>query len=210
MLKLILLLSLSLVAAAGRSQSIADLTEQLALDVQKLSSLKATLQDMYQGYETLKEGYTRIRDIARDNFNLHETFLDAMWVLSPAVSGDPRLTAILNTEYRIVTEYRTAMTRIASTAVFSPEEVTYITSLLSGVLQKSTEAIEELTMVSTDNMLRMTDDQRLAALDRIDTETWEELGILEQVDNTVAMEAARRKKEGNDIQTLKALYGLPN
>ena len=210
MLKLLFLLSLNLVTVAGRPQSIADLTEQIVLDLQKLSSLKATLQDMYQGYETLRAGYTRIRDVVRDNFNLHEVFLDALWVLSPAVRSDPRLAAILNTEYRIVAEYRTAMARIGRSTVFSPEEVAYITGTLAALLQKSTQAIEELTMVTTDNTLRMTDDQRLDALGRIDAETRSELAWVQQIDNAVAVETARRNKEGNDIQTLKALYGLPN
>ena len=210
MLKIIFLLSLILVAVAGRSQSIADLTEQLALDAQKLSSLKATLQDMYQGYETLKSGFSRIRDVVRDNFNLHEAFLDALWVLSPAARSDPRLEEIVNTEYRIVTEYRMAMARIGSSTVFSAEEVAYITGVLAAVLQKSFWAIEELTMVTTDNTLRMTDDQRLDVLGRIDAETRSELGRVQQVDNTVAVEVVRRNKEANDIQTLKSLYGLPN
>ena len=210
MLKIIFLLSLNLVALAGRPQTIADLTQQIGLDLQKLSSLKATLQDMYDGYETLKQGYTRIRDIVKDNFNLHEAFLDALWVVSPAVRGDPRLSEVLNTEYRIVAEYRVAMARIEGSRVFSVEEMAYVTGVLSGLLEKSTQAIEELTMVTADNTLRMSDDQRLDALGRIDTETRNELAFMQQMDNTVAVEAARRKKEANDIQTLKSLYGLFN
>lgn len=210
MLKLLFLLALSLGTASARSQSIADLTEQLALDAEKLSSLKSTLQDMYQGYETLRQGYTRIRDIARDNFNLHQAFLDALWVLSPAVRGDPRLETILNTEYRIVTDYKAGMTRIGNTSVFSPQELSYLTGVFSSILQQSTQAIEELTMVTTDNTLRMTDAQRLQALDRIDTETKNELAVLQRLDNEVAIETARRNKEAGDIQTLKTIYGIPN
>ena len=32
--------------------------------------MKSTLQEMYKGYTTVQQGYTRIRDIAKDNFNL--------------------------------------------------------------------------------------------------------------------------------------------
>jgi len=210
MLKVIYLMALCLTTMSGRPQTIADLAEQLALDGEKLTSLKSTLQDMYQGYETLQQGYSRIRNIARDNFNLHQAFLDALWVLSPAVRDDPRLEAILNTEYRIVAEYKAGMARIGSSTVFSVQELSYLTGVFSAILQKSTEAIEELTMVTTENELRMSDDQRLQALDRIDAETKNELRVLESLDNEVTIESARRVKEANDIQTLKSLYGIPN
>src|SRR6185312_3742009 len=157
MLKVIYLMALCLTTMSGRPQTIADLAEQLALDGEKLTSLKSTLQDMYQGYETLQQGYTRIRDIARDNFNLHQAFLDALWVLSPTVRGDPRIGEVVNTVYRIVAEFKTAMARIGNSKVFSVEEVGYISGVLSALLQKSTQAIEELTMVTTDNTLRMSD-----------------------------------------------------
>src|ERR1700761_6198283 len=105
MLKLVFMAVFGLAMSAAHGQSIVDLTEELALDAQKLSSMKATLQQMYQGYTELKDGYTRIRDVVKDNFNLHEAFLDALWVLSPAVRSDPRLQEIINVEYRIVQLY---------------------------------------------------------------------------------------------------------
>ncbi|HVS95203.1 MAG TPA: hypothetical protein VHE54_01920 [Puia sp.] len=210
MLKLILSMTIILPALAGRPQSIADLAEQLVLDGEKLSSLKATLQDMYQGYQTLQQGYTRIRDIARDNFTLHQAFLDAMWLLSPAVRGDPRLEAIINTEYRVVQEYKAGMARVAGSAIFSPAELSYLSGVFSNILQQSTQAIEELTMITTDNELRMSDAQRLQAMDRIDAEVKDELGLLERLDNEVAIETVRRNKEANDIHTLKAFYGISN
>lgn len=210
MQKMLLILALGLLSMTGRSQSILDLTEQLAFDAQKLASLKSTLQDMYQGYTQLKTGYTRIRDIVKDNFNLHKAFLDALWVVSPSVRNDPRLTTILNTATRIVSEYRAGASRASGNPVFTASELAYITGTLSALLRRCNQALEELAMVTTDNGLRMSDDQRIQVLDRIDTETRAELGFLQQFNNTLALEAARRQKEAGDINTLKQLYGLPH
>lgn len=210
MLKIFFIPVLGLLSVTGSSQSIADLTEQLALDVQKLSSLKSTLQDMYQGYEQLKTGYTHIRDIVKDNFNLHKAFLDALWVLSPAVREDPRLADILNTASRIVSEYQAGRSRFGGNPLFTAQELAYITGTLGALLQRSTQALEELTMVTTDNALRMSDAQRLQALDRIDAQVRAELAFLQRFNSTLAIEAARRQKEAGEINTLKALYGLPD
>ena len=195
---------------AVRAQSIAELTEELALDVQKLSSMKSTLQEMYQGYTELKNGYTRIRDVVKDNFNLHEAFLDALWVLSPAVRSDPRLQEIINTEYRLVQAYQAATGRLSGQSVWTTQELGFITGTFSTLLQRSLQVVEELTMITTDNELRMNDAQRLQALGRIDTEIKDELGFMERFDQELAIEAARRGQETNDINTLKSLYGLPN
>src|ERR1700679_2716289 len=102
MIKLVSTLALGLTLTQAHSQSIIQLTEQLAFDVKKLVSIKSTLQEMYQGYEDLQKGYTHIRDIVKDNFNLHAVFLDALWIVSQSVRNDPRLDDIFNTEYRLV------------------------------------------------------------------------------------------------------------
>ena len=61
-----------------RAQSAGDLIEQLVLDFQKLQDLKAILQNMYTSYKILDQGYTRIKDIAQGQFNLHKAFLDGL------------------------------------------------------------------------------------------------------------------------------------
>ena len=210
MLKIIFLASLGLATSTAHSQTIFQLTEQIALDAEKLASIKGTLQEMYQGYADLKQDYTRIRDIVKDNFNLHEAFLDALWILSPAVRGDPRITEIIDTEIRLVADYKVATTRVSGSTIWSAEELTYITGTFSMLLQRSLQAVEELTMLTTDNELRMSDAQRLTALGRIDTGIKQELAFMERFDNELQIEAARRNQEANDINTLKSLYGLPN
>jgi len=210
MLKLVFMTVLGLGMYSVRAQSIVDLTEELALDAQKLSSMKATLQEMYQGYADLKTGYTRIRDIVKDNFNLHEAYLDALWVLSPAVRSDPRLQEIINTEYRIVQAYQAATGRLNGQPVWTAQELGYITDTFSTLLQRSLQVIEELTLITTDNELRMNDSQRLQAMGRIDTEIKDELSFMERFDQELAIEAARRGQESNDINTLKSIYGLSN
>jgi hypothetical protein len=211
--KLFLTLLISLLGAMGaraRAQSIAELLVQLSLDEQKLSSMKSTLQQMYQGYATLEHGYTNIRDIAKGNFDLHKGFLDALWLISPAVQNDPRITNILNAEYSIVSGYRNAGGRWSASGVFTPQELNYIIETYSALLQRCEQSIEELTMVIAADQLRMSDDQRMQAIGRIDTDTREQMGILRQLDNTLSIQTAQRLKEGGDINTLKLLYGIPN
>lgn len=211
MTKQSLILLIGLFGTAGnelRSQTIADLVTQLSLDTEKLTSIKGTLQDMYKGYESLSQGYTHIRDIARDNFNLHQQFLDGLWVLAPTVRSDPRITNTLNTEYRFLAAYKTATAGLGSSSLFTPQELAYIINTYSSLLQLTLQSIEELTMVITDNQLRMSDAQRLQAISRIDTDSRSRLVFLQQFNNTLAIQAAQRQQTAGDINILKSFYGI--
>ncbi|HVU95491.1 MAG TPA: hypothetical protein VHE34_09715 [Puia sp.] len=210
MLKLLLLAVLGCGCLNARSQSILELTEQLAIDGEQLAAMRSTLQELVQGYNELKNGFTQIRDIARDNFHLHKTFLDALWVLSPMVRGDPRMGTIVHNASRIMNGYRSGGALVATNPVFSGPELDYINGTLSTLLTHCNQDLEELAMVSADNELRMSDAERLQTLGRIDTRLKAELVFSQEFNNTLAVEAARRQKEAGDLNTLKRLYGLPD
>jgi hypothetical protein len=210
MIKLLVILLLGCCALPARSQSILELTEQLAVDGEELAVMRSTLQELIQGYNQLKTGFTQIRDIAKDNFNLHKGFLDALWVLSPAVRGDPRMSTIVSAVSQIMAGYRNGGALVARNPVFSSQEQSYIQGTLSALLTHCNQDLEELSMVTTDNELRMSDEERLQALGRIDARLRTELAFSQEFNNTLAVEAARRQKEAGDLNTLKRLYGLPD
>jgi len=202
-------LGISLVTNLSQGQSITQLLQQYVLDIEKLASMKATLQQMYKGYATLETGYTTIRDIAKGNFNLHKAFLDALLVISPAVASDPRIPTIINTEYSIVAGYHAANARWSASGVFTPQELNYIIDTYSALLTRCTQSIEELTLVITADQLRMSDGQRMQAIGRIDEETKQQAAMLQQLDNTLAIQTEQRLAAQGDINTLNSIYGLP-
>lgn len=211
MTKLLLLLGLlGGLRSPGKAQSIADLLLQLELDKEKLSSMKSTLNEMYQGYTELKDGLTHIRDIAKASFNLHADFLNALLGVSSSVSGDPRITTILDAEYRIVADYRSAGARWSGSGMFSTQELAYIFGTYSTLLQRCLQSVEELTMVLTADELRMSDAERMAAIGRIQADTQVQLTMMQGMDNTLSIQVAQRQRVARDINSLKSLYDLPN
>ncbi len=208
--KCCLVLPLLLGLSSVRAQSITQLIEQLALDVQKLSELKSILSDMYKDYEVVNKGYADIKNIAEGNFNLHKVFLDGLLLVSPAVRGYPRIVDILNAEYSIVSEYRAASNRWHADGHFTVSELNYISDLYSTLFQRSLQCIDELTMVITADQLRMSDAQRLQAIDGVYSEISSQLRFLRQFNKATSLQAIQRLKEANDIETLKTIYGITN
>jgi hypothetical protein len=211
MTKLFLLLGLAGgLRFPSKAQSIADLVIQLELDKEKLSAMKSTLTEMYQGYAELKQGFTHIRDIAKANFNLHADFLGALLAVSPSVRGDPRLATILDSEYQIVAGYRSAGSRWSGTGLFSAQEMAYILGTYTALLQRCLQSVEELSMVLTADALRMSDAERMGAIGRIQTETQGQLAMMQALDNSLSMQVAQRQQAARDINSLKTLYDWPN
>src|ERR1700744_2274074 len=106
MKKLSIVFLLVVLANVGRAQSIAQDLEQLSLDYQKLAGLKSILSQMYTGYEALSKGYNAVKEVSQGNFNLHEAFLDGLFIVSPTVRAYPRVADIINDQTSLMGEYQ--------------------------------------------------------------------------------------------------------
>ena len=205
----ILTFIVSLHPIVSRAQSTGDLIEQLVLDFQKLQDMKAILQDMYTSYKILDQGYTRIKNIAQGQFNLHKAFLDGLLAVSPAVKNYYRVGEIIQAEYNLVREYKASSSRAHGSGLFTDSELGYIDGIYSTLFKRSLQSIDELTMVLTDDVLRMSDAQRLAAIDRVYGEINGQLQAVRQLNNATSVQVLQREKAINDIKTLKQFYGNP-
>ena len=203
---MMLLLSLTNVKA----QSIAQLTTQLILDIQKLSELKSILQDMYKSYQIIDKGYTDIKNIAEGNFNLHKFFLDGLLAVSPTVKNYQKAVDIINTQQQIIKEYKSASRLFNSGNIFSTQEMNYIGQVYNNLFNLSLKDLDELAMIMTDSELRMSDAERLSAIDRIDKGMQDKLSFLRSFNNNTSVQALQRAREQNDIGTIRSLYGINN
>ena len=205
---LLLVVCLGLSIGSTRAQSMAQLIEQLILDMQKLTELKTILKDMQEGYQVIDKGYTNIRDIVQGNFNLHKAFLDGLLAVSPSVRQYYKVAAIMDKERRIVTEYRAAGRRWVSSGLFTTSELGYIGRVYGVLSDRSTQCLDRLEMVMTADKLRMSDAERIEAIDRIDEDVTGQLEGLRRFNDGLTVQALQRAREINSINILKNMYGI--
>lgn len=194
----------------ARAQSIAQLTEQLALDIQKLAQLKDILSDLYKGYEIIDKGYTNIKNIVSGNFDLHKAFLDGLLAVSPSIKNYEKVEEIINAQAEIIREYSSAERQFRGSGAFSGKELDYISSVYGNLLSLSLKDLDELTRVMTASELRMSDYERLSAIDRIGQSMDEKLAFLRSFNSNTSVQALQRQRELNDIGTVRNLYGIKN
>ncbi|RYZ81446.1 MAG: TerB family tellurite resistance protein [Proteobacteria bacterium] len=179
--------------------------QQLLLNVEKLSQFKAILQNMYDGYKVLHKGYTTIKDISAGNFSLHKGFLDALLEVSPAVRKYKRIADIFNYQVRLVKEYKAAFIEFKNGDMFTHEEIGYLEKVYANLFKESLESLDELMVVITSGKLRMSDDERLQAIDRIYAKVEDQFAFLKEFNGNTTMLALQRKSEKADINLLKKL-----
>lgn len=182
--------------------------QQLLLNVEKLAQLKKILSNMKKGYEILSNGYNTIKDISKGNFNLHDAFLNALLQVSPTVKKYKRIADIISCQSQIVKEYKFSFNRFKTSNLFDISEIKYMEEVYKNLFNKSLQNLNELTIVITAGKLRMSDDERIAAIDRIYNEISDKLVFLRSFNNEGNVLAVQRGREMVDTKVSKKLNGL--
>ncbi|MDQ1165714.1 TerB family tellurite resistance protein [Flavobacterium sp. SORGH_AS_0622] len=178
--------------------------QQLILNIEKLSQFKKILSDMKKGYELLSGGYKTVKDMTEGNFSLHKTFLDALMQVSPAVRNYKRVGEIVEYQISIVKESRNGMNRFIKNGNFSGQEINYFEKVYGNLLNQSLRNLDELTMVITADKLRMSDDERLKAVDDIYEQMQDKLLFLRNFNASSNVLALQRSKEKKDVYVSKS------
>ncbi len=105
----LIILFVSVIASTATVSAQSYEAEQLLLDWTKLAQMKGILKDMKEGYEVVAKGYSTIRDISKGSFNLHEAFLDGLWLVSPTVRNYWKIPQIINNQLQLIKEYKSAL-----------------------------------------------------------------------------------------------------
>lgn len=205
-LMLLVVISFFLIPCKSRGQS-AEI-QQLILNIEKLSQFKKILSDMKKGYELLSGGYKTVKDMTEGNFSLHKTFLDALMQVSPAIKKYKRIGDIVDFQISIVKESRNGMNRFIKSGNFSGQEINYFEKVYGNLLNESLRNLDELTMVITADKLRMSDDDRLKAVDGIYEQMQDKLLFLRNFNASSNVLALQRAKEKNDADASRALQAL--
>src|SRR4051812_40320639 len=152
--------------------------KQLLLDWTKLAQMKGILKDMKEGYDIVSKGYSTIRDISQGNFNLHEAFLDGLWLVSPTVRKYWKIQGIINDQLQIVKEYKSAFNYYKQSSLLNPNELVYLGQVYNNLFSQSLKGLDELVILITANQLRMSDDERLTGIDRVYNDMQDKLQFL--------------------------------
>lgn len=206
MKKIMIILAILLTAKPAFCQS--QEAQQLLLDVEKLAQFKQILSDLKKGYQILSGGYEAIKNISQGNFNLHQTFLDGLLQVSPAVQKYERIKDIINYQLRIVKVGKEAYSNFKGDKNFTVDEIDYMGKVYSHLFNESVKNLNDLITVITAGKLRMSDDERLKAIDHIWNEVQDQFAFLRDFNSSTAMLSKARQKEQEEVDVSRKLFDI--
>lgn len=182
--------------------------QQLLLNWEKLQELEKILDNMYVGYKILDKGYTTVKNIARGNYSIHQLFLDGLMEVNPSVRNYRRIPFIIDYQKLLLKEYKNAYNRFKNDPHFTPQEIQYLANVYNFLFKASLRNIDDLVMIITATKLRMSDDERMKAIDRIFYDMEGKLVFLRGFNSNTQLLAIQRARSANDVRTLNQLYGI--
>lgn len=182
--------------------------QQLILNYEKLLQLEEILDNMHKGYKILSQGYNAIKDIAEGNFTLHKVFLDGLYAINPAVRDYKKIPEIIRYQQLLLKESKRTYSRFKNDPNLTIREMEYIENVYASLLKQSLRNLDELLMIITAAKLRMNDEERLQAIDRIFYDMEAKLSFLKHFNNSTGALVLQRAKEKNDVTTIQKLYDV--
>lgn len=201
---IILFLSIGTLRATAQVEELA----QLALNIEKLAQFKQILSDLKKAYQILYGGYNTIKNISEGNFTLHQGFLDGLFQISPAVKQYKKTGEIITLQVQLVKEYKNAYARFRHNNWFAKNEIDHIGMVYSRLFKQSVENLDALINVITANKLRMSDDERLSAIDQIFARMQEKTVFLRNFNSSTSVLGIQRSRDQNDVEAMRRLYKI--
>ncbi|WCT14379.1 TerB family tellurite resistance protein [Mucilaginibacter jinjuensis] len=192
--------------ASGQVQEM----QQLILDIEKLTQLKGILSDMKAGYQIYQEGYGSISQLSKGNFDLHSVYLNGLLSINPTVKNYGRVAEIISQQVSLISEYKSAYKQFQQSGSFSASELNYISNVYTQLVNQSLQNLDDLTNVLTAGKLRMSDDERMRAIDRIYASSSDKLQFLRHFNRQGVLLNIQRSKDIGDTRTVKQFYGINN
>lgn len=182
--------------------------EQLKLNIEKLVQMKAMLSSMKSGYATLSNGYSQITGLAKGNFELHKNYLDELLQVAAPVRNYPLVESVKEMQGAVNDESNTAYLFYLRSGLFKPAELFEIKKRLDQIKTAVAKQVAHLRVVLTNGVLRMSDEERISAIDRIDKDVGQALGAMRALLSEENALAATRGQQKKNIDAMRLLYGL--
>jgi len=190
---------------------LAAIIEAIDVGVQKAQNAVIDLQNAEKQIENelSQTQLAQIADWTQQQKDLYSNYFTELWKVKTVISQFRKITSIIAGQAQLVAEYKTAYTQVRRDSHFSPSEVNYIYSVLTGIINESIQNIDQITKLLESFTVQMSDADRMRLIQHASDNIQREIGNLRAFNNQNAALSLQRATDQNDLNAVKQLYGLP-
>lgn len=209
MKKLLLLLLLSGLTAPSFAQGIFNQKgEMIKKNIKQIALLATYSGYVRKGYRIMEDGWSTIHDWKDGEFNLHLAYIHSLKKVNPKVKGE-QVDAIRELAEKIFAGCTSLRHDAIQSKMLSDKEINYLEGMIDGYIRETSENIDELSLVTTDGKLSMTDDERIKQVDRLFDRMVKTLREFKTLDNHTRKIISGRQQMQQHSQELKQWLGVP-
>lgn len=181
------------------------------LKIQRLQNETIWMQNAQKTLENVlsKLKLDEISDWAEKQEEQYRKYYEELATVKAIIAYYQRIRDITQKQVRLVNEYNRSWRLIRLDKHFTTDEIAYMATVYSGILEESMENIDQITLIVKSFTTTMSDAKRLElinnAADQVDTN----YDDLMRFNHQNVLLSLQRAKTAQEVETVKQLYGLP-
>ncbi|SDF15761.1 hypothetical protein SAMN05216464_113150 [Mucilaginibacter pineti] len=181
----------------------------LDLKVQQLQNKTLALQNAEQNLEN-SLSLNKLNDISgwlNKEKDLYKGYYAELSTVRAVISGYDEVRTVISQQKQLISEYQQAYAISRRDSHFSPEEISYMGNIYSGILQESLRNLNDL-MVAVGAGSQMDDAERLQRVSQATKGMQTNLNHLRQFNRQNSLLSLGRAKDQQERLLVRQLYGL--
>lgn len=192
-------------------EAVIKVIKEIDLQIQRLQNKTIWLQNAQKTVENKMSELklNEIKDWVEKQRRQYEEYFEELWKVKTAITYLKTVKDIVERQAGLVKEYKQAWVVFQKDKHFSKEELQYMFSVYSGILEQSIKNIDQLTLIVTSFETQMSDGKRLEMIRTIAGTLDKQYVDLKNFNNQNKIIAIQRGIEKGEIDHVRKLYALP-
>lgn len=178
------------------------------LQVQRIQNRTIDLQNVQKKIEnTLSK--IKLEEIAtwtQKQKQQYQQYFDELWKVKTILSYYRQFQDLVKKQKQLFEEYKRSYQSVSQDGNFSSDELQYIYSVYTGILETSIANLNDLLSIMQSFTLRMSDGDRLAALNKAADQLDNQITSLRQFTDRNQLLSLQRAKSQQEIDAILQLY----
>lgn len=192
------------------SSTVGRVIRAIDLEVQRLQNQTIWLQNAQKALENQlsKLKLTEISDWSQKQQDLYKSYYDELWQVKSVITYYERIKDMTEKQAALVSQYNHAWNLLQSDKHFSADELKYMGSVYSGILQESVKNLDEILVVINSFKTQMSDAKRLELVDKAANRIDTNCSDLKEFNSQNQILSIQRARDENEVLSLKKYYGI--
>lgn len=210
--KMILLPVLLLWLVSAQAQRINEWVKQKQTQVkyllEQIAALKMQTGYLKKGYRIANDGTGLISNIKKSDLSLHTTHFNSLKTVNPRVRNYSKVAAIISLQQQMTENRQKVLNKVMSSGQLNDLELAELKKIFSGLAQEGVKDLEELSLITSDGELQLSDDERIKRIDLLYEHAKAGNAFQNRWGRNVLVLAELRRRQMKDMEMLRAIEGL--